>query len=210
MNPSITDIVLLKQIESGNQIAFSSFYNLYWDDLYAFVFMRTKDHNITREILQDLWIRIFERPNTIKTDKEGNARKYLFSILNYKIIDYYRQKPSDIAEITDENIADFQEISEEEYQDILEEQTTESLLKMIDEVLAELPKTQQNVYKLRILKNKSVDETATELGISNKTVRNQLSNALSEIRKKLIPKYGPSKKLLSLLALMDVISETNL
>lgn len=77
---------------------------------------------------------------------------------------------------------------------------------MIDEVVSRLPTTEQQVYEMRIRQNMSVHETAEALGISNKTVSNKLSKALGEIREQLSPEYQSSKKLISIIMLMEIMS----
>jgi RNA polymerase sigma-70 factor (ECF subfamily) len=98
-------------------------------------------------------------------------------------------------------------ISDTEYFEILEENEISALLSMIDEVVSQLPTTEQSVYDMRIRRNMSVDETAEALGISNKTVSNKLSKALGEIREQLNPEYQSSKKLVSILMLMEILTK---
>ena len=78
---------------------------------------------------------------------------------------------------------------------------------MINAVVSQLPETEQKVYDMRIRKNMSVDETAQALGLSNKTVSNKLSKTLGEIRTKLNTNYQSSKKLLTLLILMEMLTK---
>ncbi|WP_050021232.1 RNA polymerase sigma factor [Chryseobacterium sp. P1-3] len=99
------------------------------------------------------------------------------------------------------------EITDTEYFEILEENEISSLLLMIDKVVSQLPSTEQLVYDMRIRKNMSVNETAEALGISNKTVSNKLSKALGEIREQLSPEYKSSKKLISILVLMEILTK---
>ena len=97
-------------------------------------------------------------------------------------------------------------MADSDYFEILEENEISALLSMIDEVVSQLPATEQQVYDMRIRKNMSVNETAEALGISNKTVSNKLSKALGEIREQLNPEYKSSKKLFSILLLMEVLT----
>lgn len=204
-----TDRDLLAKIKSGERIAFTRLYDRYWEELYTFAFIRTKDKSISKELLQDLWIKIFENPELIKTDPVGNAKKYLFSKVNYTIIEhYYRKKKLNTIEIPDNKEEILFEINDSEYQEILEEYSTDELFRMINDVVSGLSPTVQKVYDLRVRQNKSVEETATDLGISNKTVRNNLSKAISEIRKELDPKYQSSKNLFYILILFEIFSGT--
>ncbi|GAE65846.1 sigma-70 family RNA polymerase sigma factor [Chryseobacterium indologenes] len=206
---SPTDSILLKKIKSGDRPAFMLLYERYWDSLYRFVFVRTKDKEIAEEVLQDLWIKILENTDSIQTDDSESARGYLLRHLHYRILDYYNnyKKAPPTLSIDEFDIPNESELTDSEYFEILEENEISDLLSMIDEVVSQLPVTEQQVYDMRIRKNMSVNETAEALGISNKTVSNKLSKALGEIREKLSPDYKSSKKLVSILLLMEILTK---
>ncbi|CAM2865773.1 sigma-70 family RNA polymerase sigma factor [Chryseobacterium flavum] len=201
---NLTDYTLLKKIKSGDRPAFMLLYDRYWDSLYSFVFVRTRDKEITEELLQNLWMKILENTDAIQTDESGNAKGYLLRYLHYRVIDYYnsyKKVPPTLS--IDELDAPEIEITDTEYFEILEENEISALLSMIDSVVSQLPPTEQRVYDMRIRRNMSVNETAEALGISNKTVSNKLSKALGEIREQLNPEYQSSKKLISMLVLIE-------
>ncbi|MBB6329728.1 RNA polymerase sigma-70 factor (ECF subfamily) [Chryseobacterium sediminis] len=204
---SPTDYTLLKKIKSGDRPAFMLLYDRYWDSLYNFVFVRTRDKEVAEEILQNLWIKILENTDTIQTDDSESAKGYLLRHLHYRILDFYNsyKKAPPTLSIDEFDIPNEFEISDTDYFEILEENEINVLLSMIDEVVTQLPSTEQQVYDMRIRKNMSVNETAEALGISNKTVSNKLSKALGEIREQLNPEYQSSKKLVSILLLMEIL-----
>lgn len=182
-------------------------YERYWDSLYRFVFMRTRDKEMTEELLQNLWIKILEETSSIQTDESENAKGYLLRYLHYRIIDHYNSS----KKIPSISIDEFDhsgeiEISDTEYFEILEENEISTLLSLIDEVVSQLPSTEQSVYDMRVRRNMSVHETAEALGISHKTVSNKLSKALGEIREQLNPEYQSSKKLVSIMMLMEILT----
>ncbi|MCT2409270.1 sigma-70 family RNA polymerase sigma factor [Chryseobacterium antibioticum] len=204
-----TDHIILKRIKSGDRPAFMLLYERYWDSLYRFVFMRTRDKEMSEELLQNLWIKILEDTASIHTDESESAKGYLLRYLHYRIIDHYNSSkkiPSTIS-IDEFDPSGEMNISDTEYFEILEENEVSALLSMIDEVVSQLPSTEQSVYDMRIRRNMSVDETAEALGISNKTVSNKLSKALGEIRDQLNPEYQSSKKLVSILMLMEILTK---
>ena len=86
---NLTDSTLLKKIKSGDRPAFMLLYDRYWDNLYRFVFVRTKDKEVSEELLQNLWIKILENTDMIQTDESESAKGYLLRHLHYRILDYY-------------------------------------------------------------------------------------------------------------------------
>lgn len=206
---NLIDSTLLKKIKSGDRPAFMLLYERYWDSLYSFVFIRTKDKEISEELLQNLWMKILENTDAIQTDESGCAKGYLIRHLHYRVLDYYNslRKVPPILSIDEFDSSMEIDITDTEYFEILEENEISALLSMIDEVVSKLTPTEQQVYDMRIRKNKSVNETAEALGISNKTVSNKLSKALGEIREQLNPEYQSSKKLVSILMLMELLTK---
>ncbi|WP_284464160.1 sigma-70 family RNA polymerase sigma factor [Chryseobacterium sp.] len=205
---NVTDYTLLKKIKSGDRPAFTLLYDRYWDNLYRFVFVRTKDKEASEELLQNLWMKILENPDTIQTDETESAKGYLLRHLHYRILDYYNsyKKAPPTLSIDEFETPEELNISDTEYFEIIEENEISTLLSMIDEVVSQLPATEQQVYDMRIRQNMSVNETAEALGISNKTVSNKLSKALNEVREQLNPEYQSSKKLVSILMLMEILT----
>ncbi|AZB32478.1 RNA polymerase sigma factor [Chryseobacterium bernardetii] len=206
---NLTDSTLLRKIKSGDRPAFMLMYDRYWDHLYRFVFVRTRDKEASEELLQNLWIKILENTEMIQTDESGSAKGYLLRHLHYRILDYYNsfKKAPPTLSIDEFDIPAEIDASDTEYFEILEENEISVLLSMIDKVVSQFPTTEQQVYDMRIRRNMSVNETAEALGISNKTVSNKLSKALGEIREQLNPDYQSSKKLISILMLMEILTK---
>jgi len=202
-----TDQILLNRIKSGDRPAFMLLYERYWDPLYGFVFGRTRNKEAAEEILQNLWIKILEDTGAIQTDESGSAKGYLLRHLHYRILDYYNSSKKDQPTVSIDESDIPIEITDTEYFEILEENDISALFVMIDEVVSRLPVTEQKVFDMRIRNNRSVDETAEALGLSNKTVSNKLSKTLGEIRGQLNPDYQSSKKFVTLLMLMEILAK---
>jgi RNA polymerase sigma factor (sigma-70 family) len=203
-----TDLVLLKKIRTGDQSAFSLLYNRYYEDLYKMVFVRTKNKYSTEELLQNLWLKVFENPEFLQVDDKQCARKYLFRYMHFRVIDFYNVANSnpENSDISEDLLDD---ISASEYFEIFEENDIRELFAMIKDVLYGVTDTEQKVYDLRIRQNKSVKETAQILGITDKTVHNKLNSVLTKIRSQVEPKYRTSKNLLYFLIYLEMVSTMN-
>lgn len=204
-----TDHILLKKIKTGDRPAFMTLYERYWDDLYRFVFVRTKDKELAEELLQNLWIKILEDAESIQTDGNESAKGYFLKHLHFRVIDYFNNNKKERAIISIDESENSADLTDTEYFEILDAYEIADLFAMIDKVVSTLPTTEQKVYDMRIRKNMSVDETAEALGLSNKTVSNKLSNALREIREQLNPKYQSSKKFISIIIMIELLMKSN-
>ncbi|SMP14989.1 RNA polymerase sigma factor [Chryseobacterium profundimaris] len=203
-----TDHILLKKIKTGDRPAFMMLYERYWDDLYRFIFARTRDKELAEELLQNLWIKVLENTESIQTDANESAKGYFLKHLHFRVIDYFNSNKKERAIISIDESENSADLTDTEYFEILDEYEIADLFVMIDEVVSTLPVTEQKVYDMRIRKNRSVDETAEALGISNKTVSNKLSNALGEIREQLNPKYQSSKKFISIIIMIEMLMKS--
>lgn len=204
-----TDHILLKKIKTGDRPAFMILYERYWDDLYRFVFSRTKDKEMAEELLQNLWIKILENTESIPTDTNESAKGYFLRHLHYRVIDYFNSHKKERATVSIDESENAVAITDTEYFEILDEYEISDLFAMIDAVVSTLPATEQKVYDMRIRKNRSVEETAEALGLTNKTVSNKLSNALGEIREQLNPKYQSSKKFISIMVMIELLLKSH-
>lgn len=202
-----TDHTLLKKIKTGDRPAFMILYERYWDSLYSFVFVRTRDKEAAEELLQNLWIKILENTESIQTDENESAKGYILRYLHYRVIDYFNSHKKSLATVSIDESESSIDITDTEYFEVLEEHEVSALFAMIDDVVSQLPLTEQKVYDLRVRQNLSVDETAEVLGLSNKTVSNKLSKAIGEIREQLKPEYQSSKKFISIIVMIEVLSK---
>ncbi|OBW41928.1 RNA polymerase sigma factor [Chryseobacterium sp. MOF25P] len=203
-----TDLMLLKKIRNGDQNAFSALYQRYYDSLYKMVFIRTRDKYCTEELLQNLWLKVFENPEFVQVDETGYARKYFFRYMHFRVIDAFKadNKSLKTSEIAEESL---EEISATEYFQIFEENDIQELFRLIKEVLYEVSDTEQKVYDLRIRQNKSVKETAQLLGVTDKTVHNKLNSVLTKIRNQVEPRYKSSKNVVDMLIYIEIFSNLN-
>ncbi|NOU48725.1 MAG: sigma-70 family RNA polymerase sigma factor, partial [Bacteroidales bacterium] len=62
----------------------------YTDALYRWAFHKTSSVEIAEDLVQDTFLAAAEKINNFKGD--SSPKTWLFSILNHKIIDYYRKK----------------------------------------------------------------------------------------------------------------------
>nr|WP_230862170.1 sigma-70 family RNA polymerase sigma factor [Elizabethkingia meningoseptica] len=163
-------------------------YNRYFTLLFRRVYGKIKNEDIARDILQETWIKVWEDPDFIlKKDIELNA--FLLKHCDYRILDYFRNLKYKM-EFSEEK---YPEISDDEYMEILDTLDTKELLVKIQDIIDQLTSTEKQVFELRIMNRKSVEETAKILNISEKTVRNYLSSALGEVRKQLKTHYKASR-----------------
>jgi len=179
-----TDGELLQAISRKDQSAYTEFYKRYYADFIRIITFRLGNIDDAKDFSQDFWLFLFSNPESVLTDENACATRFLHNLLSLRIIDRLRTMYRNATIPLEEN-------SSEVLQVCTQEATAEQQLavyeieEIIDKVVQKLSELDRQVYHLRQNKGYSVEETARELSISPKTVRNKLSLILSSVRTEL-------------------------
>ncbi|MBP1615909.1 MAG: polymerase sigma factor [Bacteroidetes bacterium] len=198
----MTDRELLDRIAEKDAKAFDVLYNRYERLFYRWVFSRLNDYDAACDVTQIFWIGVWTLPTGIQVNEHGSAKDYLLRNLTFRILKQV-QKEASKMEISNENLLG-QQVDHLTYTHISEDLYVKEILHLMDEILRNLPPLTRKIYELRHVEHRSVKETAEALSISEKTVRNGLSSALSTLRQELNLMYetGHSDKLKVLIPLL--------
>ena len=134
-----------------------------------------KDFETAKEIVQDAYISMWEKRETI--DMERAVKSYLAMVIHNKCSNYLRDNRKFDKYILDiENLPD---VPEYESSDSL---VADELKIRIDSAINELPEKCREIFVLNRYENLKYQEIADKLQISVKTVETQMSKALQHMR----------------------------
>lgn len=164
----------------GDQIAFTSLLDYYWNEVYGFMLKRTENETDAEDITIETFAKAFDKIATYNPEFQFNT--WLIAIAKNVHIDMLRKKKSTLfLDITDEednqayNVADTSPSPEDK---IITEQNLSRLLQFIKE----LKPHYQEVIQLRYFQELSYQE-----------ISDQLQEPLSNVKVKLLR----AKKLLA-------------
>jgi len=146
--------------------------------LVAFSYQFVKDQDSAKEIVHDVFIRLWEKRDTIDPDRP--IKSYLFTSVHNRSLNFIRDNkkfsnnPADLDALM--------ESPEDEEQNLRDE---EELVKKIHEAIDQLPLKCKNIFIMSKFQEMKYMEIAEELDISVKTVETQISKALKTLRKEL-------------------------
>ncbi len=166
---------LIRRLKRGDYNAFCRIYDLYAKCLYAYSLQYIKQAEDAEEIVQDVFVNLWNRRDTIR--QEQTLRALLFIMAKHLLINAYR------AQVNQPVYEDYLN-----YQDRLSVEDTRyrmeysDFLKKFDSALATLVPTQQKVVRLSRLQQWSNKEIAQHLQLSEQTVKNQLSLGMKKLR----------------------------
>ncbi len=147
--------------------------NDYTPELYKWAYYKTSSIETAEDLVQETFLAAAERIEAFKG--ESSAKTWLFSILNHKIIDYYRKnvnKPVAIESITistffDEDGGWQPERKPKDWQDVDSHLLDDDEFQLIlQKCLDALPEKWNTCVKLKYLTEKSGEEICQELGIA--------------------------------------------
>ncbi len=182
MNTSLQEKELLIALQQGSERAFEKIYQLYSARLFGRLLRLIKSEVHTKEILQDVFLKLWEKRKSIDTEK--SFRSYLFKIAENKAYDFFRKVARD------KNLqAQLTAIATINYE-IIENSKADDKLIALESAIRSIPPQRQHVFRLCKLEGKSYREVSELLGISVSTISDHVVNATKFVRIYLEKKYA--------------------
>lgn len=174
---NISSEVLMERVKRADHKAFSMLYDRFWEQMYVKAFSILGDRNIAKDVVQEIWISVWERRTKIdNTNIEG----YLFRAVRFKIYNQFRT-----LKYRDKLIEEFVQ----NYKSQIPVNTTDEHIQFKDTetiiflTVNGLPKKCKQVFQLSRFEGLKNNEIADKLNISQRTVETHISNALKVIKK---------------------------
>jgi RNA polymerase sigma-70 factor (ECF subfamily) len=177
------DDELAKRIRQHDRVAFELLFRRYAQPLCGFAYRYIRSMDIAEELVQDVFANIWERRE--EWAPQGSVKSYLFlSVRNraFKVLKHEQVRHKYETAWAPEGVQDPMYI-EATLDDI-------ALRRIVDSAVNSLPERARLVFTLRREQELSYAEIATILGISIKTVENQMTRAIKLLQERLAP-YRP-------------------
>lgn len=166
---------LIRQLRQSDKNAFTSLYEMYWRQVYNFSRLYLYNQSIAEEVVQEVFIKIWERRDLIKENE--NFKGLLFIVTRNLIFNQHKKS-------VNEEFYKMTVLSAIESSYNLEEEIeARNLSEYIDQLIEELPPRRREIFNLSRKEHKNYKEIAEILHISEKTVENQISEAIRYLKK---------------------------
>ncbi|MGV8092524.1 MAG: RNA polymerase sigma factor [Mangrovibacterium sp.] len=167
---------LLVRLKSDDVQAFDQVYEWYFHKLFSFISKILKDDQETEDIVQEIFVKIWESRN--KFDDYQSLNSYIFTVAYHNSISIIRKRIVDkkyLVYLKNSSVIHSapDRISELEFYEL-----NSQVQKLIDR----LPERQKQVFLLHREKGLSYPEIAEQLGISKNTVETHMVKALKYLR----------------------------
>jgi len=175
---TFTDQELTALLKDGEAAAFSELFRRYNRLLFAHAYRLLGDEEEARDLVQDLFTWVWDKH--IDLNIATNFSGFLYTSIRNKVFDKIAHQKVEGKYLA--SIVSYLEKGEAKTDYLLREKELESI---IEKEISNLPAHLKAVFQLSRKETLSVGEIADQLGLSEKTVRNNISLALKILRERL-------------------------
>jgi len=179
---------LIKQIKSGDKDAFAELYQRHYSELCDFVFHYVEAEAICEELVQDLFLKVWNGRN--RFNPEFGIKPYLYKAAKNIALDHLRRVKAEnkylkIHKIEREYEWKSQKIKQTEA--ILQKASStvlkdQDLSEIVEVAVEQLPERRRIIFLLSREDGLTYSEIASVLDISVKTVETQMGRSLKTLR----------------------------
>lgn len=169
----ICDGELFGLVKSGDETAFSALYRRHWQRMYNSAYKRLQCKDQSQDIVQNIFVDLWERKESVEIE---NLEAYLHTAVRFQVFKLTSRQPQQSA-----FLQTFEATLAGTFRadDAVLENEVRSLLTLWIEAL---PGKRREIFLLHCFHGLPTADIADRLGISQKTVQNQLNTAHTELR----------------------------
>jgi RNA polymerase sigma-70 factor (ECF subfamily) len=174
----IRDIITkdtVQALQNGDHAAFERVFLFYFNKVKGFINGFIKSSSYAEELAQEVFVSLWV--NRAAIDPDRNFNTYVYVSARNATMNFLRKKY-----VRESFVVDRVKAGEDEYtptDDLIMAHEVDTL---VDMALLKMPAQRKQIYELNRREGLSNDEIASRMGISKKTVENNMSLALKEIK----------------------------
>jgi RNA polymerase sigma-70 factor (ECF subfamily) len=175
---SYSDLELASQLKDGNLEAFTEIHKRYYGVLYSHAYKRLPDREEVRDILQELFIYMWNNRESINIGSSLPA--YLYTSVRNRIFNIFKHQKIESDYITSffQFVGHNEPLADEPFR-------IKELIAIVEAEVSQLPPQMRLIFEMSRNAYLSHQEIADTLNISALTVRKQINNSLKILRVKL-------------------------
>jgi len=172
MKMELTDKILITGIKRGDYSSYNQLFMRYYSRLCALVFGITQSSSASEDVVQELFIRLWV--NRAKLEINESISGYLYRSSKNAALNYLRAEKSRLKSIQNMPVQEWQ--------------SDESLIEQIEfgaalnQCIGQLPERSRDVFMKSRFDGLKQQEISDQLGISVKTIKNQIWKSLQFLK----------------------------
>lgn len=172
---SYSEKELPASIAAGDTFAFRQLFDIYYDTIYCAAFKWTKEKEISKDIVQDIFVKLWINRQALATVE--NLKVYLLVITKNHVFNTFKKKVR--AETFLKEIDNNAKISSSGTAEQVDFKETNALLQ---KAIEQLPPQQKKVFTLGKLEGYKLKDIAGQMSISIVTVNKHMALAVKSVR----------------------------
>jgi RNA polymerase sigma-70 factor (ECF subfamily) len=169
---------VIEQIKEGSKETFRLLFDQFGPKIYAFALSYLKNESDAEELLQDVFLKLWEVRSTLDSSK--NLKSFLFKICINLIYDSIRRK--NIEQVYIDYFGRNNPLSGD---NTWHEVIYNDMYDQLQQLIAAMPEQRRLIFRLSKEEGLSNEEIAVRLNLSRRTVENQLYRAISFLKDKI-------------------------
>ncbi len=167
-----SDSVLLEKIGQGDAPSFNELYKRHWRFVYTQAYTRLCDHSKAEDITQEIFCKIWVKRTDLSIN---NLQAYLYTAVRNKVLNLFEKEKRFVSV---ENLLTKTFATENADGKALQEEFLAAYRALVES----LPSKRKVIFLQYYEQGRSTEEIADLLGISQKTVQNQLGRATTFLK----------------------------
>ena len=172
---------LAENARNGNRLSFQELMNLFQQDIYRLAYYRTYSQMDAEDLTQDVFEQAYRKLDTLNDPQRFRA--WLYSIAVNRCNDFLRKKKYTAMlhrrSTQEQEFTETEKYMDTSYGDRIDKKT---FWKQVRSMLAKLSTMEREVFTLRFMDHRTINEIASILMRNESTVKTHLYRALDKVR----------------------------
>ncbi len=160
------DLELVRQVASGDPLAFDRLHSLYRDRLYRFAVKRLRDSAEAEDVCQDVFMQVYKSIGSF--EGRSSLLTWMFGIAHHQVCRRFRKRNLDAQSL---DAPEARELPAEQVSADRQLDATRVFASYSQAVETKLGEVHREVFQLRYAENCSTKEIAERMGKSNQAIK---------------------------------------
>jgi len=166
---------------------FNQFYKESYRDALYYCMAKTGDFVNTEDILADAYFALYKR---MKKAGIVGLKQYFYVVLKNEIASYWKKHRKELTvPLEDENGQEYELLLETDFNITADSAMRNMLVQDILEYISKQPAVMRRAFVIHFYFEKTLEETATELGVTVPNVRNYIYRLLRKVKDEFMDEY---------------------
>ena len=180
-NTPLKTVALVEKARGGNHGAFEELVCLYQEDIYRLAYYRTFSQMDAEDLTQDVFEQAYRKMDSLQDPQRFRA--WLYSIAVNRCNDFLRRRKYlallQMRTAKDQDLVDNYKEMNSSYNDRIEKKR---FWQQVKEMLHKLSAMERQVFTLRFMDHRNINEIAAILAKNESTIKTHLYRALTKLR----------------------------